>query len=71
MSVLRPVRVSTPPPLMVTLLVAAMVPFCPLCWMAVALFRMRSPGTTMAPTVLPPLLPPMLREPWLTTVAPV
>lgn len=35
------------------------------------MFRTRSPGMTIWPTVLPPLVPPMLSKPWLTTVAPV
>ena len=44
-----PTKVSTPPPLMVTLLVEAMEPLYVIC-VAFALLRIRFPGTRMPPS---------------------
>ena len=63
-----PTSVSTLPPLSVTLLVEAMEPLYVAC-VALALFRIRLPGTMMPPSWEAELL--MLSVPWLTTVSPV
>ena len=63
-----PTRVSTLPPLSVTLLVEAMDPLWVTC-VALALFRIRLPGTMRPPSWETALL--MLSVPWLTTVSPV
>ena len=64
-NVLPPTSVSTPPPLIVTALVAAI---CPPVTVSVrfALFRMMLPFTCVLP-----ITPPMVSVPLLTTVSPV
>ena len=67
-SVLLPVSVSVPAPLIVTLLVEAIEPLAVLC-VALPPFRMRSPGMTIWPSGPP--LPPICSVPWFTVVLPV